>query len=154
MKELNITLPREFSSVSREDLYELAQQLGAILCRPCVLLLNGPMGAGKTQFVQYLVQALGGTSAFSPTYSLINEVPLTAGDILYHVDLYRSRSEEDLESTGFWDLFSEPKGLVCVEWSKKIETSELPTHWQKIQMEIEIDSTDADRRHIKITPFG
>jgi tRNA threonylcarbamoyladenosine biosynthesis protein TsaE len=53
-----------------------------------------------------------------------------------HVDLYRLESEEDLESTGFWDLFGQKKGLVVIEWSDRLNQDLLPLNWYKVKVDI------------------
>lgn len=101
-----------------------------------ILLLNGSLGAGKTFFVKELVRSLGGAEATSPTYSLINSYPLLDRGELFHVDLYRLDNQEDLESTGFWDLFSRESGFICVEWASRLNPQDLPLDWKQITLEI------------------
>ena len=51
-----------------------------------------------------------------------------------HLDLYRLESEDDLESTGFWDLFSEEKGLILIEWAERLNPAYLPTNWFRLRI--------------------
>jgi tRNA threonylcarbamoyladenosine biosynthesis protein TsaE len=79
----------------------------------------GEMGAGKTTFISEVVRQLGEESPSSPTYSLVNEYELASGEVVYHFDLYRVRSEQELVEFGFEDyLFSEAK-FVFIEWPEK-----------------------------------
>jgi len=139
----------EFLGVDLKALGSLAEDFASKISRPCVVLMTGGLGVGKTQFVKLLANALGGSESFSPTYSLINEVPILEGK-LYHVDLYRSKGEEDIESTGFWELFSDEKGLVCIEWPDLINKSELPEHWNKIEVHMTQVKEDALLRNVSI----
>src|SRR4051812_30752387 len=86
------------------------------LKRPCAILLSGDLGAGKTQFVRWFLQELGAGEASSPTFAVHNEYTGPSG-VIDHVDLYRVRSDADLEATGFWELFQQENGLVFVEWA-------------------------------------
>ncbi len=100
------------------------------------ILLFGDLGVGKTFFVQTVIDIMGGEKAFSPTYSLINYYRTKAFKDVYHVDLYRLRDDEDVESTGFWDIFCNEKGLVFIEWADRLKLSQLPLDWKKIQVHI------------------
>lgn len=84
-----------------------------------VFALNGEMGAGKTTFIHALCQAMGVTDTVtSPTFSIINEYNTATGAIVYHMDLYRLKNNEDAINAGVEDcLYS---GNIClVEWPGK-----------------------------------
>lgn len=92
-----------------------AARLARDLPRGALLLLDGPLGAGKTTFVAALVAALGGPErTSSPTYTLIHEYPTPDGPII-HVDAYRLGDPEALEGFGL-DDYLERARLVAVEW--------------------------------------
>lgn len=115
-----------------------------------LVLLSGHLGAGKTFFVRSALQALGCSDVSSPTYSLIHEYRLADQTPVYHIDLYRFEDEEDLESSGFWDLFALEKALIFVEWSDRISETQWPRHWKTIKVYIE-NSQDAGKRVYKIS---
>jgi tRNA threonylcarbamoyladenosine biosynthesis protein TsaE len=112
--------------------------------RPCVVLLEGPMGAGKTQVAKWIVEGLTAEDATSPTFGVHHRYSSARGDV-DHVDLYRLNSDEDLESTGFWDLFADSNGFVIVEWADRLPDSVWPAHWRKIKLKISVNS-DQSRR--------
>jgi tRNA threonylcarbamoyladenosine biosynthesis protein TsaE len=98
----------------------LGQILGEMLLPGDVILLHGPLGAGKTT----LTQALGRGGGIppdcyitSPTYSLAHEYPgrLT----IYHLDLYRLNTEEEIEELGFLE-FIYGQGATIIEWPERL----------------------------------
>lgn len=98
----------------------LAQSLGA-LHGPCVLALEGELGAGKTTLVRGLLRALGERGTVrSPTYTLIESYDC-AGWQVHHLDLYRLRDAAELAGLGLRDLL-EPRALVIVEWPERDAT--------------------------------
>ncbi|MHA3773341.1 tRNA (adenosine(37)-N6)-threonylcarbamoyltransferase complex ATPase subunit type 1 TsaE [Verrucomicrobiota bacterium sgz303538] len=84
-----------------------------------VLALCGDLGAGKTHFVKGLAEGLGcdPTAVTSPTFTLINEY--TGGRLpLYHFDLYRIESEDELIRVGL-DDYLDSGGILAIEWAEK-----------------------------------
>jgi len=79
-------------------------------------LIHGEMGAGKTTFIHALCKELGVTDIVtSPTFSIINEYNIIGGKIVYHMDLYRLKNDQEAVNAGVEDcLYS---GNLCVvEW--------------------------------------
>lgn len=110
-----------------------------------LVCLSGEMGAGKTETVKMVCEELGLTQAQSPTFGLAHFYQNSEKKLsLYHVDLYRIQSEEDLDSTGFWDLFNETKTVVFVEWSNLITEQSWPWNWNRI--DIHIENKDSNRQ--------
>lgn len=80
-----------------------------------VVYLQGELGAGKTTFARGFARAAGYAGPLrSPTYTLLEVYPLTAGTLV-HVDLYRVQSPAELESLGLRD-FLLPAHLWLIEW--------------------------------------
>ena len=138
-----MTAPQVFAIKDLESLKKLVQKFAQTLVERQILLLEGPMGAGKTQFVRFLLEALQTdfSGMTSPTFAIHNRYETRSGGI-DHLDLYRLENSDDLESTGFWDLFSVPKGLVIIEWADKIDQKLLPPSWAKTRISIEFDSDE------------
>lgn len=102
-----------------------------------ILSLVGPLGAGKTKLVEIILSQLGVQEPVSsPTFSLINHYATNDYPFIAHVDLYRTEGEEDLESTGFWDLFASEKALVLIEWADRLDARDLPLDWSYLEIKI------------------
>ena len=87
-----------------------------------VIAYKGGLGMGKTCFTRGVAKGLGYSgNVTSPTFDLINEY--IGGRLsLYHFDMYRIESWEDLYSCGFFE-YIESEGIVAVEWSENIENA-------------------------------
>lgn len=120
---------------NREDARNWVRRFARQLKRPCVVALSGDLGAGKTQFVRWFLEELGATDVASPTYSIHHEYQAPSG-VIDHVDLYRIKSDEDLEASGFWDLFASREGLVFVEWADRLPDDVWPPEWNCIRLHL------------------
>ena len=131
----------EFLSHSPEETESFAAAFAARLHAGDVVALYGGLGMGKTAFVRGLAKGLHTTSEVSsPTFALVHEYE---ADIpIYHFDMYRIHSMEDLYSTGFFD-YLESGGVLVIEWSENIDAF-LPPYARKIR--IERGETDDERR--------
>jgi len=110
---------------SASEMENLSAEIGAYLIknfRNSIILLEGELGAGKTAFCRGLQKPLGiDDNINSPTFNLLNEYTGRFG-ILYHYDLYRIQSEQEIIETGFIDLWSEKSDMPAIhaiEWWKK-----------------------------------
>lgn len=83
-----------------------------------IIALHGDLGAGKTAFTRGLARGLGiNDGVSSPTFALVHEYE--GKYKLYHFDMYRINSFDDLYSTGFFDYSG--NGVLIIEWSENIE---------------------------------
>jgi tRNA threonylcarbamoyladenosine biosynthesis protein TsaE len=101
------------------DIGEAAAHFLELLGNKKVVAFNGQMGAGKTTFINAVCRALGVKDAMgSPTFSIINEYSYGDKKIIYHLDLYRLKDEEEARQAGVEDcLYS---GQLCfAEWPEK-----------------------------------
>ncbi len=127
-----------------EDTRALAERLAQRLPYGAVLLLTGPLGAGKTTLVQHLAAALGFRGRVtSPTYTLIHEYPTPEG-LLVHIDAYRLPDPEDLFALGLEDYLGEAR-LIAVEWGRPEVFPE--------SLEVRLEPTPAGRQ-VRLVPHG
>ena len=137
-------------SHSEDETLALAMKLAASFVAGDVLVLKGPLGAGKTAFVRGLANGMGIDEALvnSPSYTFVNEY---GGDIpLYHFDLYRLMSPDDLYEIG-WDEYLTRKGIVVVEWGERADDL-LPSRYYLL--EFAIDGENERRIDISLREDG
>jgi tRNA threonylcarbamoyladenosine biosynthesis protein TsaE len=87
-----------------------------------ILCLWGELGSGKTTFVQGIARGMGITDRLlSPTFIIVRhyKIPQQSG-LLYHLDLYRMMTAEDVHSVGITDLFDDPQSVVIIEWPERL----------------------------------
>ncbi len=122
-----------FISDSPEDSKKIAEELSKKLNPGDVVAMFGGMGMGKTAFTHGLAKGLGidEKQVSSPTFALVHEY----GDKtkLYHFDMYRIESWDDLYSTGFFD-YLDSDGILAVEWSENIVNA-LPDNYIKVEFQ-------------------
>ena len=94
------------------------ERLAALVRGGDAIALLGDLGAGKTTLVTGLVAALGGGTAASPTFSLVNEYP-GGRLIVWHVDLYRIERAAELVELGLDDVIGDPRGICVIEWADR-----------------------------------
>ena len=102
---------------------KLAQSFAKLLVGGEVILLNGDLGAGKTTFTKFVLQALGvKDNITSPTFTLMHEYKTKRFNI-YHFDMYRLSNANEATALGFEEyLYSEDKSsIVFVEWAENIK---------------------------------
>jgi len=110
----------EFLTNSPEETEKVGAALGKILTPGTVLAYRGDLGAGKTAFTRGLAKGLGcGEIVTSPTYTIVNEY-LSGRMPLFHFDMYRLASSDDLWDIG-WDDYLERGGVCAVEWSENVD---------------------------------
>ena len=133
----------EFITNSPEETEKIGAALGKILTPGAVIAYCGDLGAGKTAFTRGLAKGLGCTDTVtSPTYTIVNEY-LTGKMPLFHFDMYRLRSSDDLFDIG-WEDYLERGGICAVEWSENVEDAlENPIF-------VRIEKLDADSRRITV----
>jgi tRNA threonylcarbamoyladenosine biosynthesis protein TsaE len=111
--------PVVLSSASPEATRAIGERIGAALAPGSVVLLRGPLGAGKTVLAKGIARGLGiEDEVISPTYTIVADYP---GRIpLAHVDLYRVEGAAQIAGLGLDDLIAGP-GVTVVEWGEKLE---------------------------------
>ena len=108
-----------FLSNSAIETENLARKFASKLKGNEVIAFYGDLGAGKTAFTRGVADFFGlKDEVSSPTFALVNEYSSEKVKI-YHFDMYRINTLEDLESTGFFDYLG--RGIILVEWSENIK---------------------------------
>ena len=109
----------EFITTSPAETEAVGEALGKAVRPGTVIAYQGDLGAGKTAFTRGLARGLGAKeSVTSPTYTIVNEY-LTGRLPLFHFDMYRLASSEDLFDIG-WEDYLERGGVCAVEWSENV----------------------------------
>lgn len=131
----------EVVSNSPQQTEQFGERLGKVLRGGETVAFFGGLGMGKTRFTSGLARGMGlSADVSSPTFSLVHEY---RGDkVLYHFDMYRITTFEDLCSTGFYD-YLDGNGVLAVEWSENIENA-LPEE-KVIRIEFLRGETDDSR---------
>ena len=110
----------EFITNSPEQTEKVGEALGKILRPGTILAYRGDLGAGKTAFTRGLARGLGcRETVTSPTYTIVNEY-LSGRIPLFHFDMYRLHSSDDLFDIG-WEDYLDRGGVCAVEWSENVE---------------------------------
>ena len=137
----------EFLTHSPDETQSVGAALAKTLCGGEVIAFLGDLGAGKTAFTRGLAEGLGVTDAVtSPTYTIVNEY-LTGRLPLFHFDMYRLGSSEELFDIG-WEDYLARGGVCAVEWSENVQDAlEAPI---TVRIDRVPDSGD-DCRRITIT---
>lgn len=144
------------------DSVEETERQGAALARlmaassesqdplPPFVALYGDLGVGKTAFVRGFASVLApGVAVRSPTFALVNEYRTPKHPSLFHFDMYRITSEDELYSMGFEDYLD--RGICLCEWSENIPYA-LPSTY--VEVRIEKDPTQVERRHLTVCVKG
>ncbi|WP_375174034.1 tRNA (adenosine(37)-N6)-threonylcarbamoyltransferase complex ATPase subunit type 1 TsaE [Pseudooceanicola sp.] len=110
---------RSYRSTSPDSTGELARRIGAGLTPGSTLLLEGPVGAGKTHFARALIQSLLLTpeDVPSPTFTLVQTYDGRDGEI-WHADLYRLTSPDEVIELGLEEAFD--TAICLVEWPDRL----------------------------------
>jgi tRNA threonylcarbamoyladenosine biosynthesis protein TsaE len=109
-----------YTTNSPAETEAIGAALGKILTPGTVLAYRGDLGAGKTAFTRGLALGLGCSDLVtSPTYTIVNEY-LGGRLPLFHFDMYRLRSSDDLWDIG-WEDYLDRGGICAVEWSENVD---------------------------------
>ena len=132
-----------YETTSPAETESVGAALAAVLTPGSVIAYTGDLGAGKTAFTRGLAKGLNCTDRVtSPTYTIVNEY-LSGRLPLFHFDMYRLTSSDDLFDIG-WEDYLERKGVCAVEWSENVaDAMENPIY-------VKIEKTGEDTRKITI----
>jgi len=142
---MTITLKSNSDELTRE----IGKKLGSLITGKLAIALYGDLAAGKTTFVQGFARGLDVSEEYyitSPTYNIINEYP---GRItLYHMDLYRLGSADELEYIGLDDIAAS-ESVMIIEWPDIINDNLI-----EFDLTIHITTDPMFNRDISLIPSG
>ena len=135
----------QIRTISPEETEAVGRKIAAKLLPGDIIAYYGDLGAGKTAFTRGLAAGLGVTEQVtSPTYTIVNEY-LSGRMPLFHFDMYRLSSADDLFDIG-WEDYLARGGVCAVEWSENVEEALSGA----IRITIHKDSADENVRTITI----
>ncbi len=147
-----MTVPSTIHTSSATETESIGKDLASLMLSenglPHFVALYGDLGVGKTAFVRGFTSSIAPSARVkSPTFALVNEYK---GERLsvFHFDMYRIESEDELYSIGFYD-YADRRGICLVEWSENIEES-LPDSYIRVEI-VKDSATDTDSRLITIS---
>lgn len=115
-------MTQEYRTASADETIEVGHQIAKLLAAPCLVVLTGDLGAGKTTLVKGIAegfQAAEEEDVTSPTFTLIHEYR-GPGVNLFHIDLYRIDTDRELLTLGIDDLI-DSHSILLIEWGEKFE---------------------------------
>jgi tRNA threonylcarbamoyladenosine biosynthesis protein TsaE len=130
---------------SPEQTLALGRQLAGVFHPPCIVILEGELGSGKTTLAKGIVAGLGAApeeAVASPTFTLIHEYGSTTK--VYHVDLYRIEQASDLATLGL-DEITNQNAIVLVEWGERF-----PQVFSAVDFHIKLEHLGLEERRITV----
>ena len=138
----------EWTAEGEAEMFAIGRRLGARLVGGEILLLDGPLGAGKTIFVKGICAALGvdEEDVTSPSFTLVN--PYAGRLQLYHIDLYRlEQGATAAHAVDLDELLADENAVIVIEWAERMGNYPLPGNVWRIT--IAGDGDDPRRIHIQ-----
>lgn len=127
---------------------ELGKKIGSALRKGDVLVLRGPLGAGKTTLAQGIISAWGvpRSEVNSPSFVYVREYPLE-DMVIYHCDLYRMQDPGSILDVDYLDMSAMSAGIVLIEWPERMPPEYLPDAYYEVQLEV----IDLNTRQITVS---
>ncbi len=143
-----------FISKTVEQTRALGEEWGRMAKSGWVVALVGDLGAGKTQLVTGIARGLGVSErVLSPTFTLVHEYR-TGRLPLFHLDLYRLETPEQVLGAGLEEYLSRPKGVSVIEWAERWFAPEnkggIPARYRLVR----IETLGENERQITYEDFG
>ena len=134
----------EITSDNHSETQRLGRTLGRRMAGGEIILLDGPMGAGKTCLTGGLAEGMGiAEPLVSPTYVIMREYDAESGLTLYHLDFYRLSGSVDLDSVGLEDCYGE-RSVIVIEWP-----SRCPDALSEFSLALQMDHAGPETRVIQ-----
>src|SRR6266566_3564546 len=132
---------REVISHNEVETFDLGERLGRELRGGEIILLNGPLGAGKTMLVKGIASALGidQEDVTSPSFTLVN--PHNGRLLLYHIDLYRlDEGATAAHAVDLDEILTDESAVVIIEWGERLGLYPLPAGVWRVSISGDGDS--------------
>ena len=139
---------KRFKTRSVEETLALGERIAAMLHPPLIVILRGEVGAGKTTLVKGIAAALGAAAedeVTSPTFTIVHEYTGTNNVRLFHLDLYRLETEEQIAVLGIDEMAGYPDSLLLIEWGERFESIV-----QRASGEIYMEHGEGDERGVMV----
>ena len=137
----------QWVATNPDETFRIGEEIGAQLNGGEILLLDGPLGAGKTVFVKGLATALGvdPDEVTSPSFTLVN--PYDGRLPVFHIDLYRlDEGAPAAEAVDLEEMLSNERAVIIIEWAHRLGNYRLPSNsWR-----IDINGDGEEARVIRI----
>ena len=127
MSDATTPKTREVISHNQSETFDLGEELGRELSGGEIILLNGPLGAGKTMLVKGIASTLGidPEDVTSPSFTLVNPHPGRL--LLYHIDLYRlDEGASAAHAVDLDEILTDENAVVIIEWAERLGHYPLP----------------------------
>ena len=127
MSDATTPKTREIISHNQSETFDLGEDLGRELSGGEIILLNGPLGAGKTMLVKGIASGLGidQEDVTSPSFTLVNPHPGSL--LLYHIDLYRlDEGASAAHAVDLDEILTDENAVVIIEWAERLGHYPLP----------------------------
>lgn len=123
---------KKIISQSEENTRKIGGEFSTGLGECGVVAFYGELGSGKTQFIKGICSTLGVKDVVnSPTFVIVNEYLYGADNKIFHFDLYRMKTTDEVLDMGFGDYLN--KGLILIEWPELVENI-LPENTKKVYL--------------------
>jgi tRNA threonylcarbamoyladenosine biosynthesis protein TsaE len=125
----------EFVSHNEVETFALGQRIGEHLSGGEIILLSGPLGAGKTILVKGIASALGldAEDVTSPSFTLVN--PHQGRLLIYHIDLFRlDEGASAAHAVDLDEILTDEKAVVIIEWAERMGRYPLPANVTRISI--------------------
>lgn len=134
-----VCFPIKLVSSSVEETFKIGKQIAAAILHDftagSVIALYGGLGSGKTHLTKGIAFGLGIEETItSPTYTIVSEYQHGSSPILFHIDAYRLKDDDDFEAIGGGEIIN-GNGVSVIEWSERIPGS-LPENTISVSIEI------------------
>jgi len=140
-----------YTDLSQEALREIAAALADFVQRGDVVLLEGDLGAGKTEFARIFLRHLTNDAELavpSPTFTLVQQYDTPKGEV-WHFDLYRLEDPLEVEEIGWNEALTD--GISLIEWPDRLGPY-LPADY--LVLRLDFSGNGEDLRNVIVTPHG